>query len=80
MRILIRTSTERPEVLHKGTIVIGGIKGEDIEAAIDLAVDMRDNLEPTVLAPDYTDTNVSVKVVKIIQSYAKIIDKVVWGK
>lgn len=78
--VLIRTSTERPEVLDKGTMVIGGITGEDIEAAIELAVAMRGNQEPVALSPDYLDTNVSVKVVKIIQSYAKIIDKVVWGK
>lgn len=78
--VSIRTSTERPEVLDKGTMVIGGITGEDIEAAIELAVAMRGNQEPVVLSPDYLDTNVSVKVVKIIQSYAKIIDKVVWGK
>ena len=78
--VLIRTSTERPEVLDKGTIVIGGISGEDIEAAIELAVAMRDHAEPVALPLDYADTNVSIKVVKIIQSYAKIIDKVVWGK
>jgi len=78
--VLIRTSTERPEVLDSGTMVIGGITGEDIEAAIELAVAMRGNQEPVALSPDYLDTNVSVKVVKIIQSYAKIIDKVVWGK
>ena len=78
--VLIRTSTERPEVLDKGTMVIGGITGEDIEAAIELAVAMRGNQEPVALPADYLDTNVSVKVVKIIQSYAKIIDKVVWGK
>ncbi len=77
--VLIRTSTERPEVLDKGTIVIGGISGDDIEAAIELAVTMRGNQEPVALPPDYLDPNVSVKVVKIIQSYAKIIDKVVWG-
>lgn len=77
--VLIRTSTERPEVLDKGTIVIGGISGDDIEAAIELAVTMRGNQEPVARPPDYLDTNVSVKVVKIIQSYAKIIDKVVWG-
>ena len=78
--VLIRTSTERPEVLDKGTMVVGGITGGDIEAAIELAVAMRGSQEPVALPPDYLDTNVSVKVVKIIQSYAKIIDKVVWGK
>lgn len=78
--VLLRTSTERPEVLDKGTIVIGGIKGNDIEQAIELAVAMKENNEPTAVIPDYTDANVSVKVVKIIQSYTKIVDKVVWGK
>lgn len=78
--ILLRTSTERPEVLDKGTVVIGGIHGKDVEQAIELAKAMQDNNETTVLALDYVDTNVSVKVVKIIQSYTKIIDTVVWGK
>ncbi|MCK9412243.1 MAG: UDP-N-acetylglucosamine 2-epimerase (non-hydrolyzing) [Prolixibacteraceae bacterium] len=78
--ILLRTSTERPEVLDKGTIVIGGIKGNDIEQAIDLAISMKENNEPTATIPDYTDTNVSAKIVKIIQSYSGIINKVIWGK
>lgn len=78
--VLLRTSTERPEVLDKGTVVIGGITGEDVEQAIDLAVSMRDNKEKTFIAPDYTDDNVSVKVVKIIQSYTKIINKFIWQK
>jgi len=78
--ILLRTSTERPEVLDKGTVVIGGIKGNDIEQAIDLAVSMKENNEPTAAITDYADANVSVKVVKIIQSYTRIVDKVVWGK
>lgn len=78
--VLLRTSTERPEVLDKGTVVIGGITDKDIEQAIDLAVYMRKNKEKTLLATDYLDDNVSVKVVKIIQSYTKIINKFVWGK
>ena len=78
--VLIRTSTERPEVLDKGSVVIGGIKGDDVEQAMILAVSMRDNNEPYVMAEDYADTNVSVKVVKIIQSYAKIVNKTVWLK
>jgi len=78
--ILLRTSTERPEVLDKGTVVIGGIKGEDVEQAIELAKAMQENNEPVVLTPDYLDTNVSVKVVKIVQSYVNIINKVVWGQ
>lgn len=78
--VLIRTSTERPEVLDKGTVVIGGIKGEDVEQAIELAVAMHENDEEIVMAEDYTDTNVSVKVVKLIQSYTKIVNITVWGK
>jgi UDP-N-acetyl-L-fucosamine synthase len=78
--ILIRTSTERPEVLDKGTVVIGGITEKDIVQAVELSRAMWENKEKTVLANDYVDDNVSVKVVKIIQSYAKIIDKFVWGK
>lgn len=78
--VLLRTSTERPEVLDKGTIVIGGIGGGEVEQAVELAKAMQENHELGVLAADYMDTNVAVKVVKIIQSYAKIIDKVIWGK
>ncbi|OLS41373.1 non-hydrolyzing UDP-N-acetylglucosamine 2-epimerase [Bacillus sp. MRMR6] len=78
--VLLRTSTERPEVLDKGTVIIGGINGKELEQATELAALMRVNEEQTVLAPDYKDTNVSAKVVKIIQSYSKIIDKFVWGK
>ena len=78
--ILLRTSTERPEVLDKGTVVVGGITGNDVEQAIDLAVSMRENAEKTYLATDYQDDNVSVKVVKIIQSYTKIINRFVWMK
>lgn len=78
--VLIRTSTERPEVLDKGTVVIGGIKESDIISALDLAVAMYENNEPLADIPDYADTNVSVKVVKIIESYVKIINEVVWKK
>lgn len=78
--ILLRTSTERPEVLDKGTVVIGGINGKDVEQAIELAKAMQENDETAVLAPDYVDGNVSVKVVKIVQSYTKIVDRIVWGK
>ena len=78
--VLIRTSTERPEVLDKGSVVIGGIKSRDVEQAVELAVAMRDNSEPVVMAEDYADTNVSVKVVKLIQSYTHIVNKTVWLK
>ncbi len=78
--VLIRTSTERPEVLDKGTVVIGGIESKDVEQAVELAIAMRDNKEEVVMAEDYSDTNVSVKVVKLIQSYTEIVNKTVWGK
>ena len=78
--VLIRTSTERPEVLDKGTIVIGGIKSEDVCQAIDLATSMYENNEKVVEAEDYADENVSVKVVKLIQSYTHIVNKTVWMK
>lgn len=78
--VLIRTSTERPEVLDKGTIVIGGIKGDDVLQSIELAVGMFENQEKVVIAEDYSDTNVSVKVIKIIQSYAKIVNITTWRK
>ena len=78
--VLIRTSTERPEVLDKGSVVIGGIRGEDVERATELAVSMFENGEEVVMSPDYSDTNVSVKVVKLIQSYTDIVNRTVWLK
>jgi UDP-N-acetylglucosamine 2-epimerase (non-hydrolysing) len=78
--VLLRTSTERPEVLDKGTVIVAGIEYKDVEQAVELAIAMNANNEETVLAPDYVDTNVSVKVVKIIQSYTKIINQFTWRK
>ena len=78
--ILIRTSTERPEVLDKGSLIIGGIETEDIQQAIELSRKMKQNQEPVSLPADYHDDNVSTKVVKIIQSYTKIINKRTWDK
>ncbi len=78
--ILVRTSTERPEVLDKGTVIIGGVTEHDIVQAIELARAMKANSEPVVLAPDYQDQNVSVKVVKILQSYTKIVNQATWRK
>ena len=78
--VLIRTSTERPEVLDKGSIIIGGIKGEDVEKAVELATEMFKNKEEVVMPEDYTDVNVSIKIVKLIQSYVKIVNMTVWGK
>ncbi|MEG0034422.1 MAG: UDP-N-acetylglucosamine 2-epimerase (non-hydrolyzing) [Bacilli bacterium] len=78
--VLIRTSTERPEVLDKGTVVVGGITEKTIEQSIELATSMSNNNELTVLADDYQDKNVSVKVVKIIQSYTDIVNRTTWLK
>lgn len=76
--VLIRTSTERPEVLDKGTMVIGGITEKDICQSIELVRILFGDEKRVPL--DYADDNVSVKVARVIQSYAKIIDKVVWTK
>jgi len=78
--VLIRTSTERPEVLDKGTIVIGGITERDIQQGMNLCRSMWENSEKMVFVPDYSDENVSIKVVKLIQSYAKIVNRFVWRK
>jgi len=78
--VLIRTSTERPEVLDKGTVIIGGVTERDIVQAVELSREIWEYGEKTVIASDYVDENVSVKVVKIIQSYEKIVNKVIWGK
>jgi len=78
--VLIRTSTERPEVLDKGTVVIGGITEESVEQAAELAIAMQRNDEPRAMPMDYEDTNVSVKVVKLIQSYTPIVNETVWLK
>ncbi len=78
--VLIRTSTERPEALDAGSIVVGGIEGDDVQQAMELAVAMHSAGERFGMPSDYQDKNVSVKVVKIIQSYAKIVDETVWLK
>jgi UDP-N-acetylglucosamine 2-epimerase (non-hydrolysing) len=78
--VLIRTSTERPEALDAGTIVIGGVTQQSVERAMALSVSMFENGEPTSLPEDYSDANVSVKVVKIIESYASIVMRTTWGR
>lgn len=78
--VLIRTSTERPEALDAGTIVLGGVTTKSIMQAMALSVAMYENNEPVVLAEDYEDANVSVKVIKIIESYADIIMRTTWGR
>ncbi len=78
--VLIRTSTERPEVLDKGTVVVGGITAQSVLQAAELAIAMQRNGEPRALPADYADTNVSAKVVKLIQSYTPIVNETVWLK
>ena len=78
--VLIRTSTERPEVLDKGSLVIGGITERSIRQAVDVVTGMLQDRERVVMAEDYEDCNVSAKVVKIIQSYTDIINRTVWRK
>lgn len=78
--VLIRTSTERPEVLDKGAVVIGGITATDILQAVETAVMAQADRDVTVLPDDYRDTNVSIKLVKIIQSYTKIVNRTTWLK
>ena len=78
--VLIRTSTERPEALDAGSVIVGGITTESIEQALEMSVAMSDNNEPMGLANDYEDTNVSIKVVKLIQSYTDIVNRTVWLK
>lgn len=78
--VCIRTSTERPEALDKGNFIIGSITEESVLQAVDIAVEMQKNGHLGEQVPDYTDSNVSTKVVKIIQSYKKVVDINVWRK
>lgn len=78
--VLLRTSTERPETLDQGSVIIAGTKEKDILQAVDLAAAMGKNHEIHAPVRDYTDNNVSSKVVRIIQSYTKIINQNTWKK
>ncbi|WP_028504351.1 non-hydrolyzing UDP-N-acetylglucosamine 2-epimerase [Ruminococcus albus] len=78
--VSIRTSTERPEAMDKGVFTIGSITTEQVLQAVDLAVSMHANGDDAVDVPGYVDKNVSVKVIKLIQSYVGIINKMVWRK
>ncbi|SHI88619.1 UDP-N-acetylglucosamine 2-epimerase (non-hydrolysing) [Butyrivibrio fibrisolvens DSM 3071] len=78
--VCIRTSTERPEALDKGCFIISGIDEDGLKQSVDLAVEMVRNGDNGIPVPDYTDINVSSKVVKIIQSYVGIVNKMVWRK
>jgi UDP-N-acetylglucosamine 2-epimerase len=78
--VCMRTSTERPEALDKGNFIIGSITAEQVLQAVDMAVTMGENGDLGVAVPDYVDENVSTKVVKIIQSYTGIVNRMVWRK
>lgn len=78
--VLIRTSTERPEVLDKGTVVIGGITQDSVMQAAELAIAMQAAGEPRAMPMDYEDMNVGAKVIKLIQSYTPIVNQTVWLK
>ncbi len=78
--VCIRTSTERPEALDRGCFILAGITTEQVLQAVDTAVEMNRNGDLGLPVRDYTDENVSVKVVKLIQSYTGIVDRFVWRK
>ncbi|QGG50058.1 non-hydrolyzing UDP-N-acetylglucosamine 2-epimerase [Lysinibacillus pakistanensis] len=78
--VLIRTSTERPEVLDKGTIILGGITEKEILQSVQLCRTIWENNEKASVVNDYQDENVSIKVVKIIQSYVSKINTDIWRK
>ena len=78
--VSVRTSTERPEAMEKGVFTVGSITKEQVLQAVDLAVSMHENGDDGLTVPAYADTNVSTKVVKIIQSYVGIVNKMIWRK
>ena len=78
--VCIRTSTERPEALDKGCFVLAGIDSNSLLQATEIAVDMNNNGDNGIPVPDYVEENVSDKVVKIIQSYTNIVNRMVWRK
>ena len=78
--VSVRTSTERPEAMDKGVFTIGSISTEQVLQAVDLAVSMHANGDDGIDVPAYVDQNVSTKVVKLIQSYTGIVNKMIWRK
>ena len=78
--ICIRTSTERPEALDKACFILAGIDENGLVGAVKTAVEMNNNGDYGIPVPDYVETNVSTKVVKLIQSYTGIVDRMVWRK
>lgn len=78
--VCIRTSTERPEALDKACFILAGIGEKTLLQAVDMAVKMNENSDFGIPVPDYVEENVSTKVVKIIQSYTGVVNKMVWRK
>lgn len=78
--VCIRTSTERPEALDKGCFILAGIDEHSLLQAVDVAVEMNKNHDDGIPVPNYVDENVSTKVVKLIQSYTGVVNKMVWRK
>ena len=78
--VCIRTSTERPEALDKACFILAGIDEKSLLQAVTTAIDMNENGDYSIPVPDYIEENVSTKVVKIIQSYTGVVDKMVWRK
>ena len=78
--VCIRTSTERPEALDKACFILAGIDTDGLLGAVEVAVEMNENLDTGIPVPDYVEENVSTKVVKIIQSYTGVVNKMVWRK
>ena len=78
--VCIRTSTERPEALDKGCFILAGIDERSLLQAVDTAVEMVKNGDNGIPVPNYTDENVSTKIVKLIQSYTGVVNKMVWRK
>ncbi len=78
--VCVRTSTERPEAIDKGNFIIGSITTEQVLQAVDIAVKMQENGDLGENVPNYMDENVSTKVVKLIQSYTGIVNRMVWRK
>lgn len=78
--VSVRTSTERPEALDKGNMIIGSITTDQVLQAVNIAVEMDINNELGTDVPNYNDINVSIKVVKLIQSYTGIVNRMVWRK
>ena len=78
--VSIRTSTERPEAIDKGSVILGGITSDSITQAMEVITRQKALGEETVKVHDYTDINVAMKVVNIIQGYTAVINNFIWRK